>query len=65
MKGIIFLCLLFTTSLFSQETIVGRVINVKDGDSFTLIDDNDKFHEIRLAHIDLSLIHISEPTRPY
>jgi len=52
MKGLLFLCLLFTTTLFSQETIEGRVINVKDGDSFTLVDDHNKFHEIRLAHID-------------
>lgn len=40
------------TGLPSQETIIGRVINVKDGDSFTLVDDNNKFHEIRLAHVD-------------
>lgn len=54
MKGIIFLCLLFTTTLFSQEieVITGRVINVKDGDSFTLLDDYNKFHEVRLAHVD-------------
>lgn len=52
MKGIILLCLLLTSTLFSQEIIEGRAINVKDGDSFTLVDDADKFHEIRLAHVD-------------
>lgn len=52
MKQFIFLLLLLPTILFSQETIYGRVINVKDGDSFTLVDDNNKFHEIRLAHVD-------------
>lgn len=51
-KLIIFCCLLLSTTLSSQETITGRVINVKDGDSFTLVDDNNKFHEIRLAHVD-------------
>ncbi len=53
MKQLIFLFLLLPTFFFAQtETITGRVINVKDGDSFTLVDDNDKFHEIRLAHVD-------------
>lgn len=52
MKGIILLCLLLSTNLLSQEVITGRVINVKDGDSFDLVDDNNKFHQIRLAHVD-------------
>ena len=46
------LLLLLPTILVSQSTIYGRVINVKDGDSFTLVSDDNKFHEIRLAHID-------------
>ena len=51
LTGLLFL--LFPTFLLAQaETITGRVINVKDGDSFTLVDAKDKFHEIRLAHVD-------------
>jgi len=34
------------------EIVEGRVINVKDGDSFTIVDKDDKFHEIRLSHVD-------------
>lgn len=52
MKQLIFLCLLLPTVLVAQETIYGRVLNVKDGDSFQLLDDNNKIHEIRLAHVD-------------
>jgi len=53
MKRFTFLLfLLLPTLLFSQEKIIGRVINVKDGDSFQLLDDNNKIHEIRLAHVD-------------
>lgn len=36
----------------AKEIVTGRVINVKDGDSFTLVDSENKFHEIRLAHVD-------------
>ena len=35
-----------------QEIIFGRVLNVKDGDSFEMVDDEDKFHQIRLEHVD-------------
>ena len=53
MRTFILLFLFLATNLVAQETIItGRVINVKDGDSFTLVDDNNKFHEIRLAHVD-------------
>ena len=53
MKQLIFLFLLLSTNLIAQEeTIIGRVINVKDGDSFDLLDAENKIHKIRLAHVD-------------
>ena len=52
MRHFTFLLLFIPTLLLSQEKIIGRVINVKDGDSFQLLDDNNKIHEIRLAHVD-------------
>ena len=35
-----------------NEIVYGRVISVKDGDSFDLLDDDNKIHQVRLAHVD-------------
>ena len=90
------LCLVFQVQ---ADTLLGKVINVADGDTITVLDDTHTQHKIRLTGIDapekrqafgnvskqsladqvagqsvavewvkvdkLSLIHISEPTRPY
>lgn len=41
----------FSISLYSAE-IIGKVIKVADGDTITVLDDNNKKHKIRLAKID-------------
>ena len=43
--------LLLSLTLFSAE-IIGIVIKVADGDTITVLDDNNKKHKIRLAKID-------------
>ena len=43
------LCLVFQVQ---ADTLLGKVINVADGDTITLLDDTNTQHKIRLAGID-------------
>jgi endonuclease YncB( thermonuclease family) len=42
----------FLASNACAETLVGRVVNVADGDTLTLLDTGNRQHKIRLAEID-------------
>ena len=54
MRFTISILLLFLSChcLISQTTIQGRSVHVADGDTFTLLDDNNTQHRIRLEGID-------------
>ena len=43
------LCLVFQVQ---AETLLGKVINVTDGDTITILDDTNTQHKIRLTGID-------------
>ena len=49
---IILLLFLLCNCTIAQTTIHGRSVNVADGDTFTLLDDNNTQHRIRLDGID-------------
>lgn len=57
MKKLIFLCLLFFTLLSFAEELIGKVIKVSDGDTITVLDDNNQKHKIRLKGIDAPESH--------
>jgi micrococcal nuclease len=45
-------CVLFAQLIYSNETVFGKVIKVKDGDTFVLLLKNNSQLTIRLAYID-------------
>ena len=45
------LLILFTTFSFAHG-VSGKVVSISDGDTFTLLDDKNVQHKIRLAEID-------------
>lgn len=47
----LFLIILYPTSLCAEE-LRGRVVGISDGDTLTLLDDNQTQHRVRLAGID-------------
>ena len=68
--SILFLSILLTTALNAKENIM--ILKLKDGDlKIELFQDVAPNHVKRITELansgkyDLSLIHISEPTRPY
>lgn len=48
----VILSLLFVTTASGQEVLSGRVVGVTDGDTLTVLDANNRQHEIRLFAID-------------
>ena len=52
MKKIIFLIFLFFSLVSLAEELIGKVIKVSDGDTITVIDNNNQKHKIRLKGID-------------
>jgi endonuclease YncB( thermonuclease family) len=46
------LLLLWQTSAVSAATLEGRVVNVADGDTLTVLDDENRQHKVRIAGID-------------
>ena len=52
MKKLVFFCLLFFTILSFAEELIGKVIKVSDGDTITVLDNNNQKHKIRLKGID-------------
>lgn len=51
MKYLLLLLFLLTTFSFANS-INGKVVSISDGDTFTLLDQNNVQHKIRLAEID-------------
>ena len=52
MKKLVFFCLLFFSILSFAEELIGKVIKVSDGDTITVLDNNNQKHKIRLKGID-------------
>lgn len=52
MKKVIFLLLVTSNLVFSQTVLIGKVVAISDGDTFTLLDENKVQHKVRLAEID-------------
>jgi len=52
MKKFLYFLLLVSNVVFSQNTIIGRVVGISDGDTFTLLDSGNNLYKIRLAEID-------------
>lgn len=49
---IVVFSLLFASAPSLAESLYGRVVNVADGDTVTILDAHNQQHRIRLAHID-------------
>lgn len=47
-----FIFFFVTLVSFSQNTLTGKVVSITDGDTFTLLDENNQQIKIRLAEID-------------
>ncbi len=52
MKKLVFIILLFSSLLSFAEELIGKVIKVSDGDTITVLDNNNQKHKIRLKGID-------------
>jgi micrococcal nuclease len=51
-KTILFLVMLFVTTVTTAQTFTARVTRVKDGDTFVVVDSLQKEHTIRLQGVD-------------
>lgn len=52
MKQFLYIFFIFTSFCVFGKEIVGKVVKVADGDTITVLDDNNKKHKIRLDKID-------------
>lgn len=52
MKFLIFILLLIFSSISLAEELLGKVIKISDGDTITVLDNNNQKHKIRLKGID-------------
>lgn len=48
----VFACALFAGASLAQDQITGRVVRVVDGDTFVVLDHNQRQHRVRLADVD-------------